>query len=219
VGASPSRRSIAADAAGFALGLLLCLALGWNTTDLVWSLWLSSLVIGMATIGIGIVRMPMPGPAGVAGFGKLFGLLFFAVHFGGFHFVHSQFLALFFPPGEGHGGGVFGGGHFGPFADYGLVFATYWPWLLAAAIAERDKLVRAWNPSPAPGPLDALRKAAAEGSMPRLQGSRGPFAAYANVVRMHLLIFFFAFTAAVGLDGFFVYAVVYAAYFWPWRKP
>jgi hypothetical protein len=40
---------------------------------------------------------------------------------------------------------------------------------------------------------------------------------YANVVRLHLLIFFFAFAHAMHLESFLVYAVVYAAYFFPWR--
>jgi hypothetical protein len=34
---------------------------------------------------------------------------------------------------------------------------------------------------------------------------------------MHLLIFFFAFAHFARLDNFLVYAVVYAAYFFPWR--
>jgi hypothetical protein len=42
-------------------------------------------------------------------------------------------------------------------------------------------------------------------------------APYRNVVRMHLLIFFFAFASAMGLDSFGVYAVVFAVYFFPWR--
>jgi hypothetical protein len=42
-------------------------------------------------------------------------------------------------------------------------------------------------------------------------------APYRNVARMHVLIFFFAFAHFVRLDGFLVYAVVYAAYFFPWR--
>ena len=213
-----SRRPAIADFAGFALSLAMVAVFGWDTRDLVWSLWLSSLVLGMATIWIGIARAKVQGPAVAVAFGKVFGFAFFAAHFGGFHFGHSQFLAMFFPLGSGTGRGVFGGDHFGLFTDYGLVFATYWPWLLAAAIAERDKLVRAWNPPPASSSFEALRKAAADGSVPRPQLSNTPFAAYTNVFRMHLLIFFFAFTAAVGLGGFFVYAVVYAVYFWPWRK-
>jgi len=38
------------DALAFAAGLVVAGMLGWRTTDLVWSLWLSSLVVGYATI-------------------------------------------------------------------------------------------------------------------------------------------------------------------------
>ena len=41
---------------------------------------------------------------------------------------------------------------------------------------------------------------------------------YKNVIRMHLLIFFFAGAGAMQLDNFAVYAVVYAVYFFPWRE-
>jgi hypothetical protein len=40
---------------------------------------------------------------------------------------------------------------------------------------------------------------------------------YKNVVRLHLLIFFFAFAHFAHLESFVVYAVVYAVYFFPWR--
>lgn len=42
-------------------------------------------------------------------------------------------------------------------------------------------------------------------------------APYRNVLRMHGLIFFFAFAHVARADAFFVYAVVYAVYFFPWR--
>jgi hypothetical protein len=41
-------------------------------------------------------------------------------------------------------------------------------------------------------------------------------APYKNVIRMHLLIFFFAFAHFMRLENFAVYAVVYAVYFFPW---
>lgn len=41
---------------------------------------------------------------------------------------------------------------------------------------------------------------------------------YINVVRMHLLIFFFAFCHFLKVDSFLVYAVVYSVYFFPWRE-
>jgi hypothetical protein len=40
---------------------------------------------------------------------------------------------------------------------------------------------------------------------------------YRNVARMHLLIFFFFFAHFARLENFAVYAVVYGAYFFPWR--
>ena len=40
---------------------------------------------------------------------------------------------------------------------------------------------------------------------------------YRNVIRMHMLIFFFFFAHFAGLENFAVYAVIYAVYFFPWR--
>jgi hypothetical protein len=40
---------------------------------------------------------------------------------------------------------------------------------------------------------------------------------YRNVIRMHMLIFFFFFAHFARLENFAVYAVVYAVYFFPWR--
>jgi hypothetical protein len=39
---------------------------------------------------------------------------------------------------------------------------------------------------------------------------------YKNVIRMHLLIFFFAFCHFMKVESFLVYAVVYSVYFFPW---
>ena len=40
---------------------------------------------------------------------------------------------------------------------------------------------------------------------------------YRNVMRMHMLIFFFFFAHFARLENFAVYAVIYAVYFFPWR--
>jgi hypothetical protein len=40
---------------------------------------------------------------------------------------------------------------------------------------------------------------------------------YRNVLRMHFLIFFFAFAHFANLENFAIYAVVYTVYFFPWR--
>lgn len=205
----PTASDFSLDLTGFLLGIGLAWALGWQTTDLVWGLWLSSLVIGYATIVLGIARARTAAssrsPAAIGS--KLFLLVFFTVHFGMFHFVHSLFLNMFFPvlpePAMQFVPGL---------AGYGHVFATYWPWLAVAAIAERRTLLAAMAPQD--------RVVGAVGAVPPASGRHGfnPMQPYANVVRMHLLIFFFAGTAALGLHGFGIYAVVYAVYFWPWRR-
>ena len=41
---------------------------------------------------------------------------------------------------------------------------------------------------------------------------------YRNVIRMHLLIFFFAFCAALKVHSFFVFVVIYSVYFFPWSE-
>jgi hypothetical protein len=214
------------DAVAFLLGLGVAWFAGWNTADLVWSLWLSSLVVGYAVlvwsitrplreVALGLagdvagipVRSGALGLALVAG-GSLFMIAFFTVHFGGFHFVHSIFLNLFFP--------VFGGeGMKEPTPDaalYAEVFRRYWWFLPAAFLAERTAFQA---PVDAPGDTsvttEAIRRRKAR------KASDPMTAPYRNVIRMHLLIFFFAFTSMAGVDNFVVYGVVYAVYFFPWR--
>jgi hypothetical protein len=199
------------DLCGFAIGLGLAWALDWQTRDLVWGLWLSSLVIGYASIVIGILgginrtvvdHHPMGWLIGLGG--GLFLLAFFTVHFGGFHFGHSVFLNSFFPiSAEAKGS-------FGPGLDgYMQVFASYWPWLIAAAVAERGVLAKAWHGS-------MKNEPGRDRPHPMTRPAFNPMSAYVNVIRMHILIFFFAGTAAAGVENFAIYAVVYAVYFFPW---
>lgn len=214
------------DAAGFAAGLLLAWRLGWKTTDLVWSLWLSSLVVGYALIVWHLVgpvlslapqiwrdralvgKIPASAVLGLLGLavGGLFMLGFFTVHFGGFHFGHSLFLRQFFPlvPDEA----------IPPWPTYAAAWSRYWVWLPVAFLAERAAFARVTEP---PGPPDtavtpeAIRRRKAQA----MGGSM--MAPYLNVIRMHLLIFFFAAAHFAKLENFAVYAVVYAVYFCPWR--
>ncbi|HKB56248.1 MAG TPA: DUF6498-containing protein [Lacunisphaera sp.] len=217
------------DALAFIAGLALAWFGHWETKDLVWSLWLSSLLVGYAMIvwgifGIGAFiaakawgdremlqnepQAPMVAGGAVMLVGGLFLLAFFTVHFGGFHFVHSVFLNSFFPmrPGKNTWPDA---------ALYLQVFREYWPFVLVAAVAER----RAFRLASAdPGPPDTSVRA--EDITRRLakskEGFTGMMAPYRNVVRMHMLIFFFAFAHFAKLDNFLVYAVVYAVYFFPW---
>lgn len=219
------------DALAFAVGLGLAWFNQWQTTDLVWSLWLSSLVVGYAMIfwsifgtGISIAfkawseratlrdqpRGPMAAGGAVLLVGGLFMLAFFTVHFGGFHFVHSVFLSAFFPlePGAAKG--------FPGLAMYGEVLQRYWWFLPVAAIAERQAFRLA--PAAAASPDTSVKAAdiAARKARNGL-GDGGMMAPYKNVVRMHVLIFFFAFAHFAKLENFWIYATVYAVYFFPWR--
>jgi hypothetical protein len=217
------------DALAFAVGLGLAWYFQWETRDLVWSLWLSSAVIGYAMIvwsifGTGIffatkVRIKQAGNSsgssaaagGVMLVGGLFLLAFFTVHFGGFHFVHSVFLNAFFPVEPG-----LSKSFPGP-ALYWEVFTRYWWFLPAAAIAERAAF--RFGPEEKVGPADnaVTSEAIAARKAKNALGGGDMMAPYKNVIRLHLLIFFFAGAHFLKLDSFFVYAVVYAVYFFPWR--
>lgn len=217
------------DALAFAAGLALAWFGHWETRDLVWSLWLSSLMVGYAMIVWGIFspglfiatqawanragldaapKAPLAAGGALLLAGGLFMLAFFTVHFGMFHFVHSVFLNAFFPVVPGLRG---------PSAAlYWQVLQAYWPFVLVAAVAERA----AFRLKPkADEPADISVKA--EEVNRRLAKSKdgftGMMAPYKNVVRLHLLIFFFVFASFAKLDNFVVYAVVYAVYFFPWR--
>lgn len=219
------------DALAFALGLALAWGQDWNTTDLVWRLWLSSFCVGSAMIGwsiseplrevLGGVATDRSGGAsvggktvavGLIGLGTLCGLAFFTVHFGGFHFVHSVFLSAFFPivPEEGSPARL--AGAWPSRVVYAEVFRRYGWFLPVAFLAERAgfRSKRSDRPDTAVTPEAIARRKANAMNTPMM-------APYKNVIRMHLLIFFFAFAHFARLENFAVYAVVYAIYFFPWR--
>ena len=222
------------DALAFAAGLGLAWQFQWQTRDLVWSLWLSSLVIGYALIVWSIfgpaifiatkawanraVLDTAPTATLAAGgalllVGGLFLLAFFTVHFGMFHFVHSVFLNSFFPVEPG-----LAKSFPGP-ALYWVVLQRYWWFLPAAAIAERTAFRFAPVEPAVPDTSVKAEDIAARKARNALGGlsKDGMMAPYRNVIRLHLLIFFFAFAHFAKLDSFLVYAVVYAGYFFPWR--
>ena len=213
------------DALAFAGGLAVAWFAHWQTTDLVWSLWLSSLVVGyvsilwIATTKLReLARNARTGlePGSTAGMvltgglltvGTLFTVAFFTVHFGGFHLVHSVFLNVFFPifpaVSRTHWPGV---------ATYLEVARRYWIFLPMAFLAERAMFVG----KPAP-PDDGSVTAEAIARRKASASSNSMMQPYKNVMRMHFLIFFFAGASFAKLDSFLVYAVVYAVYFFPWR--
>ena len=214
------------DALAFALGLAVAWWSGWHTGDLIWSLWLSSFVVGYATI-LWIIGFPavafmilgwktrndvLGSPKkmlimwAIAIFAAGFMLAFFTVHFGGFHYVHSQILLSFFPI-EVPGATRFG---WGDKRVYLEILRRYWIFLPSAFLSHRAVFLRT------PMTLDPERLVTS--FMTRDRKSGGAFAEpYRNVLRMHGLIFFFFFAHFAHLENFAVYAVVYAVYFFPWR--
>jgi hypothetical protein len=236
----PELRRVWPDLVAFALGLGLAWALHWTTTDLVWSLWLGSLVLGyltiLSTIGggvyMGIKAITHPDfprkhvlTAILIGSGvALFMLGFFSLHFCGFHAGHAGFLSIFFPL-KGLPERVFFDAFMNPFLLWKMAFQHVLPvyglFLIPAIIAERKYVfaslldfvreVRVGMNKPTPQDL-AQSVRGGRGS------SRDPFLRpYLNVVRMHLLIFFFAFCHLLKVDSFLVYAAVYFVYFFPWK--
>ena len=224
------------DALAFAVGLAVAWWAGWKAADLVWSLWLSSLVVGYSIILWTMARPALTiargawrdrelvremhaewSPAGLL-FGGLIllggGLLvvgFVAFHFGMFHYIHSQFLISFFPLDAA------GGEHrgFAGMSTYLEVARRYWWFLPAAFLAERGAFLR----QPAvtvdrsvTAAAIAARKAA--GMRWPASGMMGP---YRDVMRMHVLIIFLGAAHQARLENFAVYALVSAVYFFPWR--
>jgi hypothetical protein len=215
------------DALAFVLGLGVAWYAGWTTADLVWSLWLSSFVVGYATILWAIlrpaVRLAMAAhedpsyrfapPHLLLLLGGIvlgvFLLAFFTVHFGFFHYVHSQFLHLFFPIDATNARDTAV-----DMSTYAEVVRRYWHFLPAALIAERA----AFSAQPKEkDDLSVTAEAIAKRKRRNAMTPKGFTAPYRNVMRMHLLIFFFAFASMAGLEHFAVYAVVYAVYFFPFR--
>jgi hypothetical protein len=116
-------------------------------------------------------------------------LAFFTLHFGGFHYIQSQFLVGSYPLG------------FEFRTMNGVTFAEvvrrYW-WALPSAFLAR-------------------RYAFAQRTFagPRVTESR-VFAPYRQVMRMQVVIIAFGAVHAARRESFLVYALIYALYFFPW---
>jgi hypothetical protein len=213
------------DAVAFVVGLAVARWTGWNAGDLVWSLWLSSLVVGYSTI-VWMIAQPAAAlalaswrdralvhsnPRMLITFwlllvvGVVFFLAFFTIHFVGFHYGHSQFLISFFPIDPGDGGHATDA----RMSTYIEIARRYWPFLPSAFLTHRAAFLRkplSLDRDLSFSSLSAGNKFGSLFSEP-----------YRNVVRMHLLIFFFFFAHFAGLENFAVYTVIYAVYFFPWR--
>jgi hypothetical protein len=224
------------DALAFAVGLAVAWWAGWKAADLVWGLWLSSLVVGYSIIVWSMLRPAVEvaryawrdrelmrqslaewKPASVVAggliviAGGLLVLTFFTFHFGMFHYIHSQFLIMFFPldPDAGPLRGLAG------MATYIEIARRYWWFLPAAFLAERAAFMR--QPAPKDDRSVTVAAIAARKAANARMPTRGMMAPYRDVMRMHVLIFFLMAAHLAHLENFAVYAVVSAVYFFPWR--
>ena len=222
------------DVVAFGLGLGMAYYLKWKTSDLVWSLWLCSLVLGYttllstmaghATIGFQRIRKSSASRRralavlGWTGLG-LFYLAFFSIHFCGFHSIHSVFLEGLFPV-EGIPKNGFGDAFMNPPLLFIMVFKSlvgpYGLALVPMLIAERKHVFQGLISA-----VSAVREDLNPERLPTMDGDRigrTMGKAYVNVVRMHLLIFVFGFSKAMKIDSFAIYAIVYFVYFFPWNE-
>jgi len=178
--------SLSLDLLWFGITLACAILLRWDTKDLIWGLWVSSLTVGYAWIVASLVAGVMRAQGWarlLAALGAPFALALFTVHFGMFHFVHSVILNAFFPlrPETQNE-------FLTPVVALDLTLKSYWPMVLAS-LASRV--------------MDfELKEAKVE-------------KAYTNVVRMHILIFVFVGLHAAGLRQYALYPVL-LFYFFPW---
>lgn len=194
-------KDLARELIAFVLTVICAIAFRWEAKDLIWSLWTSSLCVGycfiVVTIAASVLSADQPGQLGVFAFFGLLMLAFFTFHFGMFHFVHGVFLHHFFPldPAEE-----------GSFPNMAMVFVTclslYWPVVLATFISRLPDFKSAGLTA------DILSSHRGKGGDPFLKP-------YANVIRMHILIFVFAGLAAFHVSRYAIFPVI-AFYFFPW---
>ena len=153
------------DLAAFAGTVAVAIYEDWQARDLIWSLWLSSLILGYLLLLTNIVKLTFwpdrfsaymtreaykAGPSVVKRlFFGVFFAAFFSIHFLGFHAGHAFFLHMFVP----RPGGV-------P-ALLGL-----WPFVLASAVSLRGWFLQS------SGDLNFVQP-------------------YVSVIKMHVMIFVF----------------------------
>lgn len=189
------------DVGAFLGSLALAYFSGWSTKDLVWSLWLSSLVSGYLYFFIGFIIPVLEKGQTILDrafkvIGGLFGLVFFTLHFGFFHYLHGSMLDLFIPlidhPDRVYVGHLTwrGGAFFSMFDTAVIALRHYWPFLLLTLIYD-SKLITS--------------------GIKKIEQLRG----YKNVAKLHFLLFAFGALYVIGLESYLVFALVFFVYFAP----
>lgn len=232
--------------------LLFCAALGfafylhWDTTDLLWSFWTSSFVVGYMTILLTSMKLPIEA---IKAFrnpnlqaqqamnsvkappivqllvivllsslpGLLFIIPFFTIHFGGFHSVHAMFLNDFAPIEGIIIEGI-------PVLS-NIPFFHKFPdvprllsmyWPIVLATAINEFYNVKKQPENTRRKVPKKRKK--KSKYDQKHSFQGMMAPYKNVIKIHLLIFALAGLKAANIKGFTLYAVVFTFFFFPFGK-
>lgn len=192
--------------AALAVTLLAAVIQDWQATDIVWGMWISSLVTGYLMILVIIAGDAWRGrnpaergdaPAGPAKrlAGALWMVAFFSFHFLFFHAGHAMFTQQFFPLA-----GVDTGAHElvdNFLAVTPLALSAYWPMVLASFAASGD----------------AFRNALAGRALNAMA------VPYRAVAKNHVMIFIVIGFTLAGLQGWLLYPL-FIWYFVPatvWR--
>ena len=188
---SPVRKKdMAFDVLAFLVTVVCVAVFHWQARDVIWGLWSSSLCVGYAFIVTAIVWTAYHAKGRerlrYAGGGVVL-LVFFTIHFGMFHFGHAVFLNAFFPL-------LAEQDDFLNFAILRAALRSYWPLVLTSFVSR----------------FQSLRSSGFD-----LKSKSTFMKPYANVIRMHVLIFVFAGLAAAKLSQLAIYPVL-ALYFFPW---
>jgi hypothetical protein len=192
--------------AGLAITILAAVIGDWQATDIVWGMWISSLVSGYAMILVIIASDVWHGrnpaergdePASLAKrlAGALWMVAFFSFHFLFFHAGHAMFTQQFFPLAGADAGAHELVDNF--LAVTPLALSDYWPVVLAAFVASGDRFRGALAGN-------ALKSMA----LP-----------YRAVIKNHVMIFIVIGFNMAGLQGWLLYPL-FLWYFVPaavWR--
>jgi hypothetical protein len=124
--------SLAVAVGGIGTSLYFAWRFGWRTTELMWGFWLSSLIVGYATLLAGMCGVWWRSrDLGLSRWFAVAGWLLFTLHFLFLHWVGALVLPMAFPS-ELTRGGVFD-------PDFWRVlWSTYWPVVALTFVAEAD---------------------------------------------------------------------------------
>jgi len=192
----------------FVFIFLIALVNKWGVADMVWSLWITSLTLGYGYLLAGITSNAISGGFSIRDsivskifglaipevinivlllFGILFQILFFSLHFGLFHFVHSIFLNDFFPIIDRS---------FEQPIDFirfiTISISLYWPVILFTLFATLRRFQRIFLLAE----KDFIKRP------------------YINVIKIHISIFLFAGISAIGFPDW-ILLLIFVIYFFP----